>query len=107
MLSGPSDIVPPEERRPMNELRPIADLFPHTTVMFADIAGFTRWSSDRDPAHVFTLLQTVYHAFDRIAKKRAVFKVETIGDCYVAVTGLVRTHIEIGEIGVSFSHVLA
>jgi class 3 adenylate cyclase len=77
-----------QEQKPAAELRPIADLFPHTTVMFADIAGFTRWSSERDPAHVFTLLQTVYHAFDRIAKKRGVFKVETIGDCYVAVTGL-------------------
>jgi class 3 adenylate cyclase len=37
---------------------------------------------------VFTLLETVYHAFDEIAKRRRVFKVETIGDCYVAVTGL-------------------
>ena len=83
-----SDGNSPDERKATNELRPIADLFPHTTVMFADIAGFTKWSSDRDPAHVFTLLQTVYHAFDRIAKKRGVFKVETIGDCYVAVTGL-------------------
>jgi class 3 adenylate cyclase len=35
---------------------------------------------------VFTLLETVYHAFDEIAKRRRVFKVETIGDCYVAVT---------------------
>jgi class 3 adenylate cyclase len=78
----------PQEHKPVHELRPIADLFPHTTVMFADIAGFTRWSSERDPSEVFTLLQTVYHAFDRIAKKRKVFKVETIGDCYVAVTGL-------------------
>jgi len=49
---------------------------------------FTGWSSERDPTHVFTLLQTVYHAFDRVAKKRSVFKVETIGDCYIAVTGL-------------------
>jgi hypothetical protein len=26
------------------ESKPIADLFPHTTVLFADIAGFTAWS---------------------------------------------------------------
>jgi len=37
---------------------------------------------------VFTLLETLYGAFDAIAKRRRVFKVETIGDCYVAVTGL-------------------
>jgi class 3 adenylate cyclase len=65
-----------------------ADLFPHTTVLFADISGFTAWSSVREPAQVFTLLETIYKAFDKTAKRRKVFKVETVGDCYVAVTGL-------------------
>jgi class 3 adenylate cyclase len=68
--------------------KPIADFFPHTTVLFADIVGFTSWSSVRDPTQVFQLLETLYNAFDTIAKRRKVFKVETIGDCYVAVTGL-------------------
>ncbi|CAB9519313.1 Receptor-type guanylate cyclase gcy [Seminavis robusta] len=67
---------------------PIADLFPNCTVLFADIAGFTAWSSVREPSQVFTLLETLYQSFDDIAKKRNVFKVETVGDCYVAVTGL-------------------
>jgi hypothetical protein len=34
------------------------------------------------------LLETVYNDFDRIARMRKVFKVETVGDCYVAVAGL-------------------
>jgi hypothetical protein len=72
----------------MYDTKPIADLFPNTTVMFGDIAGFTAWSSVREPFQVFTLLETVYRAFDMIARRRRVFKVETIGDCYVAVTGL-------------------
>jgi class 3 adenylate cyclase len=67
---------------------PIADLFPNTTVLFADIAGFTAWSSQREPPQVFTLLETLYRSFDVIAGKLKVFKVETIGDCYMAVTGL-------------------
>jgi Adenylate and Guanylate cyclase catalytic domain len=67
---------------------PIADLFPACTVLFADIAGFTAWSSVREPSQVFTLLETLYRAFDEVAKNRRVFKVETIGDCYVAVSGL-------------------
>jgi class 3 adenylate cyclase len=71
-----------------NADKPLADLFPNCTVLFADIAGFTAWSSLRDPSQVFTLLESVYQAFDKIARKRGVFKVETIGDSYVAVTGL-------------------
>jgi hypothetical protein len=67
---------------------PIADLFPLCTVFFADISGFTAWSSTREPAQVFILLQSVYQAFDALAKRRKVFKVETIGDSYMAVTGL-------------------
>ncbi|CAB9500970.1 Receptor-type guanylate cyclase gcy [Seminavis robusta] len=68
--------------------KPIASLFPETTVIFADIAGFTAWSSEREPSQVFILLETIYGEFDKIAKRRKVFKVETIGDCYLAVTGI-------------------
>jgi len=68
--------------------KPIADLFPEATVLFADISGFTAWSSVRNPSQVFQLLETIYHSFDMVAKRRRVFKVETVGDCYVAVTGL-------------------
>jgi hypothetical protein len=57
--------------------KPIADLFPETTILFADISGFTAWSSVREPAQVFVLLETLFRAFDDIAKKRRVFKVET------------------------------
>eukprot|EP00980_Cylindrotheca_fusiformis_P011574 scaffold2738_cov119-Cylindrotheca_fusiformis.AAC.10 len=67
---------------------PLADLFLETTVVFADIAGFTAWSSAREPAQVFILLETIYGAFDRRAYRHNVFKVETVGDCYVAVAGL-------------------
>jgi class 3 adenylate cyclase len=66
----------------------IADLFPNTTIMFADIVGFTAWSATREPTHVFLLLETLYASFDEIAVKKRVYKVETIGDCYVAVAGL-------------------
>eukprot|EP00980_Cylindrotheca_fusiformis_P002908 scaffold675_cov103-Cylindrotheca_fusiformis.AAC.19 len=67
---------------------PLADLFLETTVVFADIAGFTAWSSAREPAQVFILLETIYGEFDKRAYRHSVFKVETVGDCYVAVAGL-------------------
>eukprot|EP00980_Cylindrotheca_fusiformis_P012967 scaffold3236_cov66-Cylindrotheca_fusiformis.AAC.33 len=67
---------------------PLADLFPSTSVVFADIAGFTAWSSAREPQQVFILLENIYGAFDKIAYRHGVFKVETVGDCYVGVAGL-------------------
>jgi Adenylate and Guanylate cyclase catalytic domain len=43
---------------------PNATLYPDCTVLFADLAGFTKWSSSRTPADVFVLLETLYEAFD-------------------------------------------
>jgi hypothetical protein len=37
---------------------------------------------------VFILLETLYGAYDKVAMRRGVFKVETIGDAYLAVVGL-------------------
>ena len=58
---------------------PMAELYPNCTVFFADIAGFTAWSSGRSPTQVFTLLEHVYGAFDKLARRHKVFKIETIG----------------------------
>jgi class 3 adenylate cyclase len=77
-----------EETEETADSRPIASVFENTTILFADMVGFTKWSSTREPVKVFELLETLYQSFDSIAVRRRVFKVETIGDCYVAVTGL-------------------
>ena len=45
---------------------PIADLFPETTICFMDLAGFTRWSSAREPSQVFVLLETLFAAFGKL-----------------------------------------
>ena len=59
--------------------------------MFADVSGFTAWASARQPAEVFTFLEQTYSVFDGLAKKRKIFKVETVGDSYVAATGVCET----------------
>ncbi|KAL3939814.1 MAG: hypothetical protein SGBAC_005541, partial [Bacillariaceae sp.] len=71
-----------------NHKQAIAAEYSETSIFFADIVGFTKWSATRTPAEVFQLLEALYGEFDAVANKRGVFKVETIGDCYVAVTGL-------------------
>jgi len=67
---------------------PLAELYPSATIIFIDIAGFTAWSSTREPGEVFQLLETIYSSWDNLAYKNGVLKIETVGDCYVAVAGL-------------------
>jgi class 3 adenylate cyclase len=59
-------------------ITPLAELYEECTVMLADLAGFTAWSSSREPSHVFELLETIFCSFDVIARKKRVFKVGTV-----------------------------
>jgi Adenylate and Guanylate cyclase catalytic domain len=92
-------------RRPLyGGTSPIADLFPSCTVIFIDISNFTPWSSEREPSQVFALLEALYHAFDVIAEQLGVFKVETIGDSYVAVAGLPKPRSDHAAVMATFGH---
>jgi class 3 adenylate cyclase len=49
-------------------------------------------------------LETLYGAFDEIAKRRLIFKIETIGDCYVAVAGVPEPMIDHAVAMCRFAH---
>ncbi|QDZ25583.1 guanylate cyclase [Chloropicon primus] len=66
----------------------IADEFPVATVLFSDIVGFTKLSGDKHPSDICILLHNLYCVFDRLTDIYGVYKVETIGDAYEAVSGL-------------------
>jgi class 3 adenylate cyclase len=66
----------------------IADGFAEATVLFADIAGFTRMAASRSPREVVDLLNEIFSEFDLLAEKHGVEKIKTIGDAYMAVAGL-------------------
>eukprot|EP00538_Stauroneis_constricta_P004206 CAMPEP_0119548300 /NCGR_PEP_ID=MMETSP1352-20130426/2241_1 /TAXON_ID=265584 /ORGANISM="Stauroneis constricta, Strain CCMP1120" /LENGTH=852 /DNA_ID=CAMNT_0007593523 /DNA_START=60 /DNA_END=2618 /DNA_ORIENTATION=+ len=83
---------------------PIADKFENATILFADLVEFTKWSSARQPEEVFHFLETVYGNFDRLARRKHVFKVETIGDCYLAATGLPTPQPDHATIMCQFAH---
>lgn len=54
------------------------------TIMYADIVGFTNWSSTRSPAEVIGMLSEMFTLFDKMCVKFGLYKVYTIGDCYVS-----------------------
>ena len=65
----------------------IAERYPDTTVLFADLAGFTPWARRTDPERVVGFLDDLFTRFDRQASSRGVEKIKTIGDAYMAVAG--------------------
>jgi class 3 adenylate cyclase len=68
--------------------RVIVDSFAEATVLFADIAGFTRISADMAPRRTMQLLNEIFSALDRLAETYGVEKIKTIGDAYMAVGGV-------------------
>jgi len=65
----------------------IAESYPDTTVLFGDLAGFTPWARETDPARVVAFLDELFTRFDGLAAECGVEKIKTIGDAYMAVAG--------------------
>lgn len=66
----------------------IAEKLHDVTVLFADIAGFTRFASTVSPENLVALLDKVFSEFDRLVEQYGAEKIKTIGDAYMAVGGL-------------------
>ncbi|XP_078046185.1 adenylyl cyclase 13E isoform X2 [Augochlora pura] len=59
----------------------------NVSILFADIVGFTRMSSNKTAEQLVGILNDLFERFDDLCEDHGCEKISTLGDCYYCVSG--------------------
>lgn len=59
----------------------------NVSILFADIVGFTRMSSNKTAEELVGILNDLFERFDDLCEHHGCEKISTLGDCYYCVSG--------------------
>ncbi len=62
--------------------------YKNASVMFTDLVGFTKKTTTMSPKRLINELNDIFSSFDKIIKKYNCTRIKTIGDAYLAVSGV-------------------
>jgi phospholipid-translocating P-type ATPase (flippase) len=76
-------MIPPHVLEYLEQDKSFTDRIMSVSLIFADIVGFTALSSHKSPNEIVEMLSNLFTRFDKLCVEFDVYKVHTIGDCYV------------------------
>ena len=68
----------------------VADSYDEVCIIFADLSGFTELARRISPPHLVKMLNNLFSVFDLEAERLGVERIKTIGDAYMAISGLTK-----------------
>jgi adenylate cyclase len=69
---------------------PMASQYESTSILFADVVGFSSVAATMTALRLVELLNEVFQCFDDLVAKYDLEKIKTIGDCYMVAAGAPR-----------------
>nr|WP_037136162.1 adenylate/guanylate cyclase domain-containing protein [Rhizobium leucaenae] len=84
----------------------IADRIDMVTIVFADIVNFTEFAARTPAAALVRRLGDLFSRFDALADQYGIEKIKTIGDAYMAASGLPDSREDHAVAGVAFAKAL-
>ncbi|KAF7633992.1 hypothetical protein Mgra_00006620 [Meloidogyne graminicola] len=91
--TGGGGIIGPNGRlssgaKSVRKFRPFTmNLMNDVSILFADIAGFTKMASNKSADELVNLLNDLFGRFDYLCGRCCLEKISTLGDCYYCVAG--------------------
>ncbi|KAG7339186.1 PAS domain containing protein [Nitzschia inconspicua] len=84
------EVFPPHIAKALREGRRVEpESKDMVTIFFSDIVGYTSISETLQPIQIANMLDRLYLKFDALSQVHDVFKIETIGDCWMGATNLI------------------
>ncbi len=81
----------------------VARKYDDATILFLDLVGFTQMTAGQDPGETVDMLSSIFSEFDRLAEEHGVEKIKTIGDCYMAASGVPAPRAEHAQAAVALA----
>jgi len=82
-------VMPPMVVEALAHMGPSSDsfythIYHRATIVQADLCGFAKIASSKQPDEVVSLISEIFGKFDDLTVQHGIYKVETVGDAYIA-----------------------